>query len=269
MFALKKFSLIIVTRCNLKCKLCCEFVPQNKPFPDMTLEEERNILDAFFDVVDHVKLLHLTGGGEPFLHPKLAEMIEFAMGYADKFDTLMLFTNCTVHIPQALLDVLTRYKEKILVQVSRYGKFPKREEAILNTLLETGVRCKVVKYYGEDQYYDGWVDFGSWDSYGRSEAELENVYHECAFTCQFNGNWRTRDGKVHWCSRSQRGMELGYVSDVPQDYVDLLDKSETVEQKREKFEKIATARYLTACNHCSGDFGTSNQDKRYAAAEQM
>ena len=43
-------------------------------------------MDAFFDVVDHVKLLHLTGGGEPFLHPKLAEMIEFAMGYADKFD---------------------------------------------------------------------------------------------------------------------------------------------------------------------------------------
>ena len=68
MFQLDKFSLIILTRCNLRCKYCCEYVPVSKPFPDMTIEEERNILEHFFAVVDHVKTLHLTGGGEPFLH---------------------------------------------------------------------------------------------------------------------------------------------------------------------------------------------------------
>ena len=46
MFQMGKFSIIILTRCNLRCRLCCEYVPVNKPFPDMTVEEEQKILDA-------------------------------------------------------------------------------------------------------------------------------------------------------------------------------------------------------------------------------
>ena len=69
MFVLNKFSLVILTRCNLACKLCCEYVPQNKPFPDMTVAEAERILEAAFSVADRITTLHLTGGGEPFLHP--------------------------------------------------------------------------------------------------------------------------------------------------------------------------------------------------------
>lgn len=268
MFKLDKFSLIILTRCNLKCKLCCEYVPQNKPFPDMTLEEECKILDAFFNVVDHVRTLHLTGGGEPFLHPKLAEMVEFAMEYSDKFDRLMLFTNSTVPIVPKLMDVLVRFKDKILVQVSHYGIFPEREQETLQSLLANGITCKTVKYYGEEQDFGGWVDFGGWSEQARSGEELEARFSACAVTKMMSGNWRTRDGKVHWCSRSQRGMELGLMPDAPEDYVDLLDQS-TVEEKREKFKKIESSRYLTACKHCSGDQGTDDADKRYPAAQQM
>ncbi|MDR2357946.1 MAG: hypothetical protein LBD92_07705, partial [Oscillospiraceae bacterium] len=64
-FKLEKFSLIITTRCNLRCKLCCEYVPHNKPFPDMTVPEAENVLAAVFDVCGHITTLHLTGGGEP------------------------------------------------------------------------------------------------------------------------------------------------------------------------------------------------------------
>ena len=46
MFVLNKFSLVILTRCNLACKLCCEYVPQHKPFPDMTVAEAERILEA-------------------------------------------------------------------------------------------------------------------------------------------------------------------------------------------------------------------------------
>ena len=95
MFVLNKFSLVILTRCNLACKLCCEYVPQNKPFPDMTVAEAERILEAAFSVADRITTLHLTGGGEPFLHPNLAQLIEAAMKYADQFDRLMLFTYFT------------------------------------------------------------------------------------------------------------------------------------------------------------------------------
>lgn len=268
MFTLNKFSLIILTRCNLRCRLCCEYVPQNKPFPDMTAEEETRILDAAFDVADHITTLHLTGGGEPFLHPHLAELAETAMRYSDQFDTLMLFTNCTVPPSPQLMDTLAKYRDKILVQVSQYGIHPEKEAAILQSLLDRDIRCKVVHYSGEDQDFGGWVDFGSWEVQEQDADVLKRRFKGCAVTRDMHGNWRTRDGRVHWCSRSQRGMELGLLPDCPEDYVDLFDSS-TREEKQEKFRRIANAAFLSACDRCSGDAGTDNTQKRYPAAEQM
>jgi len=267
MFMLGKFSLIIVTRCNLRCKLCCEYVPQNTPFPDMTLEEERNILDALFSTVDHVKMLHLTGGGEPFLHPQLAEMIHTAMLYSNRFDQLMLFTNSTLPLSDSIIQALCAYKDKIFIQLSQYGINKEREQATAKLLLDHDIKHRVEKYYGDDQPFGGWVNFGSLEKYGRSPDALENIFKKCAITRDMHGNWRTRDGKVHWCSCSQRGGELGYIPADSNDYVDLFDNT-YIAEKRAKFETIADARYISACDYCSGLFGTTDETKRHSAARQ-
>ena len=267
MFFLNKFSLIVLTRCNLRCKLCCEYVPQHKPFSDMSVEEAKRILGAVFEVCDHITTLHLTGGGEPFLHPQLTELVEAAMEHAEKFDKLMLFTNSTVPIKSDLLDVIIRYKDKIVVQLSQYGISPTCERATAKVLLDEGIICKIEKYYGDDQSFGGWIDFGKWESYGRTPDELERTFKQCSVTCILKGNWRTRNGKVHWCTRSQRGNELGFLSDNSDDYVDLFDDTSLAE-KRRKFNQIAESKYLSVCDHCSGDAGTDEKTKRYKAAEQ-
>lgn len=265
---LGKFTLIITTRCNLRCKLCCEYVPLNKPFPDMTIEQCKKILHAFFSTVDYVKTLHLSGGGEPFLHQNLAELVAACMEYKEQFEKLMLFTNCTVVPSNALLTAMHNNRDKIIVQVSRYGIYPEKEVQVLAALEPTGVKLKIEKYYGENQSFGGWVDFGAWEKYGRPEDEMQQIFKNCAITRDMKGNWRTRDGKTHWCSRSQRGMELGLLPDDSHDYVDLLDDS-TCQEKREKFRAISQAHYLHACDYCSGDQGTCNVQKRYPAAEQL
>jgi hypothetical protein len=268
MFTLNKFSLIIVTRCNLRCKLCCEYVPQNKPFPDMTVDEERRILDSIFGVCDHIETLHLTGGGEPFLHPRLTEMIDAAMEYADKFDRLMLFTNCTLPLESELLEQLKRYKEKLFIQLSRYGQKPEREAEFVRTIQAADIPNRERKYYGDDQSFGGWVSFGEWAAQNKSPDELIKRFANCSVTRDLHGNWRTRDGKVHWCSRSQRGMELGLLSDYKDDYIDLFDDT-TVSEKRAKFRRIAETKYIKTCDHCSGDPGTDDNTRRRPAGEQM
>jgi len=234
----------------------------------MTLGECDTLLSTLFSTIDRVNTLHLSGGGEPFLHTYLADLVEACMKYAEKFDRLMLFTNCTIKPSDILIDTLKRYEDKIIVQVSLYGIKPKIESEVFTMLESAGVSLKVEKYYGEDQAFGGWLDFGSWEAYRRTDHELEQIFKNCAVTRDMQGNWRTRDGKVHWCSRSQRGMELSYLPESSQDYVDLLDAS-TREEKREKFRKISEARYLIACDYCSGDQGTCNIQKRYPAAEQL
>lgn len=267
MFLLNKFSLIITTKCNLRCKYCCEYVPQNNPFPDMTLNECQNILSKIFDVCDHINTIHLTGGGEPFLHPYLSELIDVTMKYSDKFDRLMLFTNSTIPIKKELLDTIVKYKEKIVIQLSQYGIKAEQEKDLAELLLQNNVKCKIEKYYGENQSFGGWVNFGEWKSYGRTESELYSIFKNCAVTRDMHGNWRTRNGKVHWCSRSMRGMELGLIPDNPDDYVDLFSDN-TVQEIRMKFKKISESHYLTACDMCSGEQGTEDKSKRLKAAEQ-
>jgi hypothetical protein len=235
----------------------------------MTLAEERTILDALFATIDHVGILHLSGGGEPFLHPKIADMIDLAFEYAGQFDKLMVFTNSTVKVSDDFLCAMKRCGDKLIVHASDYGIMPERTAEVYRTLEENGINYRTVKYYGDSQDFGGWVNFGHWAARSRTSGEAAEVFKNCAVTRDMRGNWRTRDGKVHWCSRSQRGMELGLIPDNPGNYVDLFDQSESRDVKRAKFDRISKTAFLMACDYCSGDQGTQDAEKRFAAAEQI
>lgn len=263
-----KFTLIITTRCNLHCKLCCEYVTDYKPFPDITLSEADTILAAAFDTVDFIDTLHLSGGGEPFLHKELPELIRISFKYEKQFRQLMLFTNSTIRISDELMAVLVQYKEKIIIHASDYGVSPEKTNEIHDSLRANGINLRVVTYHGESPYFGGWVDFGAFEAKNRTADELKDIFNNCAITRDMKGNWRTRDGKMHWCSRSQRGLELGLIPDFKDDYLDLLDNTLTREQKRSIIKQISNKEYLQACDWCSGDHGTNDQSKRHKAGVQ-
>ena len=269
MFDLSRFLLLANDRCNLRCKLCSESIPNHKPEPDMTVEQARKILKSFFETVDHIGKMHISGGGEPFLHARLPELIEECMVYRKQFDEFIIFTKSTITPNQELLDTLGKYSDVITVRMSCYGLYPEKERNLQQLFEANHVKYHMIKYSGEDQDYGGWVDYGDYVKYNRSEDELKRMFAECATKRDLNGNWRSRDGELHICTRSQRGMQLGLVPRVEKDYVDLLDESLSVEQKQEKIKAILTADYITACDYCSGDYGTRDKRKRYPAAEQI
>jgi MoaA/NifB/PqqE/SkfB family radical SAM enzyme len=74
----------ITNRCNLTCKMC--------PRDYFTLPKKDMPLDMFKKIVSRlrdVKLLTLTGWGEPMMHPQLFEMISYskAQGHSVKLTT--------------------------------------------------------------------------------------------------------------------------------------------------------------------------------------
>lgn len=72
----------ITTRCNLSCEFCYNF----KNLPDERFDRMLSIADAL--ALNNVDVVNLTGG-EPFLHPRLADIID----YCYKHFTLMISTN--------------------------------------------------------------------------------------------------------------------------------------------------------------------------------
>lgn len=268
MFDIIEVGMINLTptmKCNLKCKLCGVLVPHYEYCPQMSIEEFENMLDALFQIVDHVGKLQITGG-EPFVYPHLAKCIELCFKYAEKFDCLWVFTNGTVPMKPQVTDIIKKYSDKILVHVSDYGIRREITEGLVKNLEFTGCQYRYLKYFGDQQYYDGWVDQGDFICHNRNEDELRAVFATCPHVCR-GGSWYVRNGQMHWCGRSVRGVEVGKIPLVEDDYVDIFKG--TREEKRKKFSEVMKRQYIEACNYCNGNYGTEEAEKRYPAGEQM
>lgn len=252
-------------RCNLKCKLCGVLVPQYDYRPHMTTADFSKTLRAVFEIADSVGKLQITGG-EPLLHSDLPEMLEECFQYAGQFETLWLFTNCAVPIRPQLMKTLERHRDKIFVHASDYGVRREAADQLIEFLEHSGCAYRYLKYFGECQYADGWVDQGDFVSHNRSDAELAKIFAACTHVTR-GGSWYVRNGQMHWCGRSIRGVEVGKIPPCEEDYLDIF--AGTVQERREKLSQLTQVKSILACDYCNGYYGTQDAAKRYPAGEQM
>jgi MoaA/NifB/PqqE/SkfB family radical SAM enzyme len=85
-----------VGQCNLRCRMCpIQFRPDGPPGPSafMAFDTFRRLLDQFGELDE----LHLQGLGEPLLHPRFFEMVEYACARGVRVSTN---TNMTVLTPE-------------------------------------------------------------------------------------------------------------------------------------------------------------------------
>lgn len=252
-------------KCNLKCKLCGVLVPQYEYRPHMTTDEFSRMLKAVFAIIDHVGKVQITGG-EPLLHQELPEMIEQCFQYSEQFDQLWLFTNCSVPIKPQLVEQLVRFKNKLLIHASDYGLRPDIAGELINTLDSNGLEYRYLKYYGDNQYADGWVDQGDFVLHSRLKPELETVFSTCPHVKR-GGSWYIRNGQMHWCGRSIRGTEVRKIPLREEDYLDIF--AGTIAERREKLQKLMNVKTIQACDYCNGYYGTEDTEKRHPAGEQV
>lgn len=262
---LKKVNLTPTMRCNLKCKLCGVRVPHYEYCPQMSVKDMKVTIDAVFEIVDYVEKLQITGG-EPFMHPQLAEIISYCFTYQKQFGSLWIITNGTIPAKSEFLEVVRHYSGKIVFHVSDYGVRKGAAEDFVKSVEATGCECRYLKYFGEEQSYGGWVDQGDFICHNRDEEDLKHVFKTCSQVVS-GGFWYVRHGQMHWCGRSVRGTEVGKVPLREEDYLDVFKG--TKEERREKLKKLMQRPYITACDYCNGDYGTCDSEKRFSAGEQM
>lgn len=251
--------------CNLKCKHCLAFIPYYENPRMVRYDEAKEILANYFSVVDSVCHFTITGG-EPLLNNDTLKILEEVSKYKKQITKSMDFvTNATLLIPEGILDFFERNQDWVRVVLSDYGpSLSKRIREIESDLNKRKITYRVSKFFGNDLYYNGWIDFSDhslkWDTVQARDENASKCIHNMGKYFVIN------DGELHRCSRSFWRMKNGIIPRKKGEYVALLDKGLSLEEKRADLLSMINSSSSTSCAHC---VGLRNDVERVIPAQQL
>lgn len=235
-------------------------------FPDKyPIENWEKVLDRYFEIVDRVGTMTITGG-EPLTYPDFPALLRQLKKYSEQIGKIQVATNGTVVPQQGVLDESKRFGEKLYFIVDNYGPevSPKIEE-IDRAMTGENVPHIIRNYTKDDAHCGGWVDFGGLTTKRLTDEEAEQLFAKCAYAPEHESCFPITGGEMWPCAAARRRKQLGLSNDCSE-YIDLLDDSLSIEEQREKIRTIFEKKSLSACAYCSG---LCEDSVRIAAGEQL
>lgn len=262
---IKRTVLNITTYCNLKCKHCLAFIPYYDKRSSMSAEEAGKVLKAYFQVVDSVEHFTVTGG-EPLLNEDCAKILEEVHKYENQITGSVDFvTNGTMEIPDSVMTVLIKYRDKTKVVLSNYGENLSRKiDVIEESLKQNDIPYRVSKFYGDNLYYDGWIDFSNQDLKWKTIEERDKNAQKCIH--RVGKYFIIYDGELHCCSRSYWRIRQGIIPKIKGEYVPLIDETISIEEKKQDLIDMFNKKSSTSCAYC---VGLCNGVPRVKPAQQL
>jgi hypothetical protein len=250
--------LLVNNMCTLKCKKCITLTPYQKNPLNYKLDNLKKDIDGFFEIFDYCNHFDIEGG-ETLLNPDITEVVRHALKYKDRFKYIALLTNGTIAPKRELLEVCAG--EKIFFIIDDYGEDLSRKKAQVAELLrEYQIDYRVDVYHGENQYYDGWIDFGDYSLKNYTEDELVAKFKKCRTGKDLP---YIKDGKIFPCTVQALGIR--HIPLPRDEYIDMRDSSKTLAEKRE----MATGFFKKPVEHCKYCKGFIVESPRLPAAEQF
>lgn len=268
MLTVKVLAIMSTTVCNLNCRLCTSSIPEYKKHGVVFFETAQNFrqeLAEIFRIYDHIGTISISGG-EPLLNRELPEMTEIALReFSEKFDQYRIITNGSILVSEALLQAIRTYaKGNADFQIDDYGEYSGRVSDIINVLEQSKIPYRVKKYYGEDQYFGGWIDLGKLNKKRNySPEEAQHLVDHCR-----NAHIGTivYDGKLFLCHRELNCYALSHMDTDLKEYIDLREQTQTLEEKKQIAATFGK-KPIQACYYCNG-YDPENSP-RFSAAEQI
>lgn len=262
---IKRTALNITTYCNLKCKHCLAFIPYYKDPTNLSFEDARMILKSYFQVVDSVEHFTVTGG-EPLLNRDLKKILQETFKYLDQItESVDFVTNGTLEIPDEILDLFEANKEKTKIILSDYGEnLSIKMHSIEKKLMDRKINYRISKFHGESLYYDGWIDFSDHSLKWRTEEERDRNAQGCIH--RTGKYFVINNGELHCCSRSFWRIKNNIIPKVEGEYVPLMDKGISIEEKRKLLMEMYHKKSSSSCAYC---VGLRNDVPREYPAQQL
>ncbi len=243
-------------RCTLRCLNCNQSTPYIKNPQHFSKEAFKADLDLFFRYVDYIYQADFVGG-EPFTHPDLYDLMEYAaVHYRDKMGAMHIITNGTIQPSDEILQLALKYN--IAMIITDYSITVPEVEGKVRAFIEKLEKYHVRYILNGDKY---WKDY----AIGRAKLEFsgedDKIRHfdNCASPCRY-----MKDGKLYYCTSDALGQRAGLVPKDEQSYVDF--KQLTREKRMEVLEfeyGYLEKGYLDTCTKCYGSwtFNTKNIPK--------
>jgi hypothetical protein len=229
------FDLVITTRCSLHCIHCSNLMqfygrgPYKHSY-HIPVDQIIADLEKLLGAVDFIQTMTVLGG-EPFLHPGLAELLAY-LNSKTKIRHLQVITNGTIVPAEEILGWCTGKKIRVLISDYK-GKV--YYERLISALRRRGVRHKVL-------HPGYWRSYGGLSPRNRLKEELSRVFTGCRVP-----NCRSfLNGEFHLCPRSSAGMDLGIVPRRNEDFVSVRNDIDI----RLNLKRLLGKRYISACNYC-------------------
>lgn len=255
-------SVLITSQCTLNCKYCSSGIPYHKERRHIPAEKVLGQIEKILALytaadiyIEHLDLL----GGEPLLHPELADIIDGVCQHRDVFHELRILTNGTLLPQKALIETIKRKDIPFLMIVSDYGALSPKAAQVCGTLETYGLPYRVDRYHDDGQYFGGWVSYGQ---DGILTGTAEQRYQGCAF--RDSGTVEAFQECLYPCVKNLALHATGRSELPAEDYIDLRDDFDGNVKKLLSFT-TRTAPYA-ACETCTGLCANA---LRYPAAEQM
>ncbi len=239
----REVDLAITEHCTLNCINCNMRIGEYLEPKHLCKKEVADMLDDYFKWVDYVEYLALLGG-EPFLHPQLEEIIEYAaQNYRHRIGTLAILTNGTI-IPSK--NIIKKCIEcDVSIQLSDYSAFVKEISnqvyEFKNIIQENNLNLDTIEY-------DYWLDFISTQK-DENEDEIIKKFERCKHP------WRSVYQKKYYLCHLQTSAFRANETIVNSD--DVFDLEEYDYSKRklllEYNQKCCNKGYLSYCKKCNGN----------------
>lgn len=228
--------------CTLRCKNCCESVPYMPASLRKITPAEHVIRDIrhLSSACNFLTLLEFVGG-EPFLHPELADILDAVLKIKN-IGVIHIFTNGTVVPNDRLCEKLQN--DRITIYISNYqAALPQKQlDAVAQT--DQKLRAYDVNYFfGKKQ---NWMDFSGFEAINTDE-EMEEVFSSCFL---HNCN-RLQDGKLYVCAHQYAGITLGKLEEHGET---LSIHDYTPEQLAQELERLKGWKTIDACRYCAMPF---------------
>lgn len=237
----------ITTKCSLRCRECSALIPYVQFPKHYDVDELLGDLAKVLDCLGHVRAVNFYGG-EPMLHPQLAQMIR-ALKFEARFDHLSIITNGTIVPNEDLLQAMGE-EPRFMVRISDYGTISGKVQTLVELFEQHRIPYEVTNYaYWEKGTKIEWCN--------ETQAQLTKKFKHC-LGCSI---LYVHNRKGYLCNVASAGCNIGVFPASTSNYIDLADAEALPDRLKDFITRPNRGEYFDACKYCSGTHGIHSEEK--------